>query len=216
MDEERGLCRPRESIRISRGVIAGELTGCHDRGCKAAGCADPGDGIRLPRKSAMASDHPPGDRGRHSLRRMVPNSRRRASGERLMASFKQYPDEVFGIAGQIDVWQTRGCSFPAMSAHYLARELSETAIQRGTSDARREYTAQDWLCDPAGFFFIAENYLGVFDIGDTCTDARRHAAAIELAGAKRTFAVLERVGNRGGDDRRRFSYAVEEIGRLPC
>jgi acetyl esterase/lipase len=28
------------------------------------------------------------------------------------------------------------------------------------------YVSHDWLCDPEGFFFIAENNLGVFDMGD--------------------------------------------------
>jgi acetyl esterase/lipase len=52
------------------------------------------------------------------------------------------------------------------STHILARELTENAIRESLA-AGHVYVAHDWLCDPQGFFFIAENNLGVFDMGDT-------------------------------------------------
>ena len=83
-----------------------------------------------------------------------------------------------------------------MSTHYLARELSEAAVHEA-SVAQREYAANDWLCDPAGFSFIAENNLGAFDIGDTVPMLGGTRLQVNLAGGG-AHSHLERVGNRGG------------------
>src|SRR5437868_141582 len=57
-------------------------------------------------------------------------------------------------------------AFGNISTHILAREV--TAAEIGKSlDQGRTYVAHDWMCDPAGFFFFADNNLGVFEIGDT-------------------------------------------------
>ena len=62
------------------------------------------------------------------------------------------------------------------STHILARELTEADIRESLA-SRRTYFAHDWLCDPSGFLFAAENDLGVFDIGDQ----------VELAGRTTLF-----------------------------
>jgi acetyl esterase/lipase len=49
--------------------------------------------------------------------------------------------------------------------HILARALTETEIRKSLEEGRF-YLAHDWLCDPAGFMFVAENGLGAFEIGD--------------------------------------------------
>jgi acetyl esterase/lipase len=56
-------------------------------------------------------------------------------------------------------------SFRSVSTHILARELTEAAI-RESLRAGRVYVAHDWLCDPTGFSFVANNNNGVYDMGD--------------------------------------------------
>ncbi len=56
-------------------------------------------------------------------------------------------------------------AFRHVSTHILARDLDEKDIRESLA-AGRVYVAHDWLCDPTGFSFIAENNLGLFDMGD--------------------------------------------------
>lgn len=56
-------------------------------------------------------------------------------------------------------------AFRFVSTHILARELTEPEI-RASLAAGHVYVSHDWLCDPAGFTFFAENNLGLYDIGD--------------------------------------------------
>jgi acetyl esterase/lipase len=56
-------------------------------------------------------------------------------------------------------------AFRFVSTHILARELTEPSI-RASLEAGHVYVAHDWLCDPAGFSFFAENNLGLYDMGD--------------------------------------------------
>jgi acetyl esterase/lipase len=130
--------------------------------------------------------------------------------KRLMAAFKQYPDEVYGIAGEFNVGRHEDVAFRAMSGHYLARELSQTAVQEAY-DARREYAAKDWLCDPTGFSFIAENNLGAFDIGDTVPmlGGTRLQVSLPVAAHVRLRNDSETVVE---DDGRRLSYTVKKPG----
>jgi acetyl esterase/lipase len=56
-------------------------------------------------------------------------------------------------------------AFRHVSTHILARDLNEKDIRESLT-AGRVYVSHDWLCDPTGFSFTAENNLGVFDMGD--------------------------------------------------
>jgi acetyl esterase/lipase len=56
-------------------------------------------------------------------------------------------------------------AFRHVSTHILARDLTEVDIRESLA-AGRAYVSHDWLCDPTGFSFIAENNLGLFDMGD--------------------------------------------------
>jgi acetyl esterase/lipase len=56
-------------------------------------------------------------------------------------------------------------SFRSVSTHVLALDLSEAAI-RESLRAGRAYVAHDWLCDPTGFNFVANNNNGIYDMGD--------------------------------------------------
>ncbi len=65
-------------------------------------------------------------------------------------------------------------AFRNVVTHILARELTEESVIASLR-AGRAYVSHDWLCDPAGFYFIATNNLGVYEMGD----------AIPLAGTTR-------------------------------
>lgn len=59
-------------------------------------------------------------------------------------------------------------SFRNLSTHILARELTEPAIKQALREGH-VYVSHDWLCDPKGFIFVAQNNLGVFNMGDPVT-----------------------------------------------
>jgi acetyl esterase/lipase len=52
------------------------------------------------------------------------------------------------------------------TTHVLARELKESDVIESLA-AGHAYVSHDWLCDPTGFSFVAENYFGAFEMGDT-------------------------------------------------
>jgi acetyl esterase/lipase len=111
--------------------------------------------------------------------------------ERLRRRLKQYPDEAFGAATNVQTdllarwdgatasgsatgfaWSDPGAdasplvAFRNTSTHILARELTETGVLSSLAQGHA-YVAHDWLCDPTGFTFFAANFLGVFEMGDT-------------------------------------------------
>jgi acetyl esterase/lipase len=107
--------------------------------------------------------------------------------KRLRNRFKEFPDEVF------DAFETRGGQMPGVpmdvsfrhtSTHILARELSAEAVQ-DSIERGRAYAAADWLCDPSGFTFIAENDLGAYEIGDTVPlrDGTRFVVNLPIPGS---------------------------------
>lgn len=77
--------------------------------------------------------------------------------------FKLFPDEVLDIAPSAAP-DHDPAAMRRTSIHILARELN-AAVQ--SIEQGRTYLAHDWLCDPSGFSFIAENNFGAYDIGDT-------------------------------------------------
>lgn len=114
-----------------------------------------------------------------------------AEWRRLRGKLRDYPDETLGAKADVDTgllakWDHENAAqsvtgftwsdpppgvsyeiaFRNTSTHILARELTESEVRNSLVHGHA-YVAQDWLCDPAGFFFIAENSLGVFDMGDT-------------------------------------------------
>jgi acetyl esterase/lipase len=88
---------------------------------------------------------------------------------RAEIAFKQFPDEVYAIAGR--AWlaglkeRETEARFRHASTHILARELTEADIRESLAGGHY-YLAHDWLCDPTGFTFVATNYFGAFDMGD--------------------------------------------------
>ncbi|MEO7141982.1 MAG: alpha/beta hydrolase fold domain-containing protein, partial [Bryobacteraceae bacterium] len=103
--------------------------------------------------------------------------------KKLRGRMSQQPDEVYaagaavlpGFPGRWDrefapgetsaAFNPYEVGFRHASIHILARELTESGVRAALSDGR-DYVAEDWLCDPTGFAFVAVNRLGVFDMGD--------------------------------------------------
>ncbi|HEY0457288.1 MAG TPA: alpha/beta hydrolase fold domain-containing protein, partial [Verrucomicrobiae bacterium] len=56
-------------------------------------------------------------------------------------------------------------SFRNLTTHILARELTDADVRQALRDGHA-YVAHDWLCDPTGFVFGAQNGLGAFPMGD--------------------------------------------------
>jgi acetyl esterase/lipase len=131
------------------------------------------------------------DAKRHpELLEYLENPRQR---RKLASKQKQYRDEVFAAGtGELSDYLARwdaeterhpftgiattdshigplnfpdDVSFRFISTHVLAMELSEREIRKSLRDGH-VYVAYDWLCDPAGFSFVALNPLGQFEIGD--------------------------------------------------
>ena len=94
-----------------------------------------------------------------------PPSFDRTKTRELEKQFKQHPDEAFALAGPAMFPGHWDVALRHASTHILARELSEADVH-ASWNAGRIYLAQDWLCNPAGFFFMVENSLGAYDIGD--------------------------------------------------
>jgi acetyl esterase/lipase len=63
------------------------------------------------------------------------------------------------------VFDTYEVAFKFVSTHILSRELKEDQIRQSLREGHA-YVAFDWLCDPAGFSFVARSILGVYDMGD--------------------------------------------------
>jgi acetyl esterase/lipase len=80
----------------------------------------------------------------------------------LQTRFKQFPDEVFALAGTVVAHAHDPVALRQSSVHVLARDLNDVP-----QNLNRNYAAHDWLCDPVGFSFIAENNFGAYEIGDT-------------------------------------------------
>lgn len=128
----------------------------------------------------------------------------------LKREFKQYPDEVFAMAGEPVLGTHDELAFRTSSLHVFARELSESAIEDALASGRN-YTASDWLCDPAGFYFVAENNLGAFNIGDTAPMLKGTVVRANLPVAARI--VVEHNGTQVVEaSGRQLAYEVKEPG----
>ncbi len=101
-------------------------------------------------------------------------------------------------------------AFRFVSTHILARDLTDTDI-RASLAAGHVYVAHDWLCDPAGFSFTAQNNLGAFDMGDPVplTNGTRLEARLPIP-AKIKLIHGNAIVAESSDAR--FSFIVKEPG----
>jgi acetyl esterase/lipase len=91
--------------------------------------------------------------------------------------FKLFPDEVLDIAGPAAAPDHDPAALRRTGIHILARDLGSAleSLEQG-----RAYVAHDWLCDPAGFSFVAENNFGTYEIGDMAPLMNGTALAVTL------------------------------------
>ena len=89
-------------------------------------------------------------------------------------------------------------SFRDVSTHILSRELTDPAI-RDSLRAGRVYVAHDWLCDPAGFNFIARHGAEVFTMGDRVPLGTRLEAHLPIAAGLKLIRNGEVVSQSTGD-----------------
>ena len=61
---------------------------------------------------------------------------------------------------------SRTTAFRNTTTHVLANQLTPEEILDSLKQGH-VYVSHDWLCDPTGFRFFADNNLGVFEMGDT-------------------------------------------------
>jgi acetyl esterase/lipase len=105
-------------------------------------------------------------------------------------------------------------AFRHVSTHILARELTEADV-RESLVAGRAYVSHDWLCDPTGFSFTAENNLGLFEMGD---HVPLTGLAVGGTSMRATLPIPAKVKLlRDGvvvaeEDTAKFSYAPKEPG----
>jgi acetyl esterase/lipase len=139
-----------------------------------------------------------------------PQFNTRRERKHLFSEFKQYPQEVFALAGAAGLGRHDELQFRTSSIHVLAREL--TAVSIGAAlNTGRVYTAADWLCDPAGFFFAAENFLGLYDIGD-------HAPLVPGTHLRVNLPIEAKISiEQNGKTvvettARQFNYAIKDTG----
>jgi len=105
-------------------------------------------------------------------------------------------------------------AFRHVSTHIMARELSETSIRESLA-AGRAYVAHDWLCDPTGFAFVAENNLGLFDMGDTIPMGGMAVSGVTLHAVLPVAAKVKLIhdGNVLAEaTTARFDYSPKEPG----
>jgi acetyl esterase/lipase len=155
-----------------------------------------------------------------------------ADSAHLAAKYKQYPDEAFAAANDetedfLERFETEtaehrfaGIAMPSVdpqavalrfvSTHILARNLTEQDIRESLA-AGHVYIAHDWLCDPSGFTYTAQNNLGVFDIGDPVllTNNTHVLARLPIAAKTRVLRNGEEVAAAWG---RWLDYRVTEPG----
>lgn len=101
-------------------------------------------------------------------------------------------------------------AFRQTSTHILARELTEGEIHDSLAQGRA-YVAFDWLCDPRGFFFIAENNLGVFDMGDT-VPFLKNTRLVAYFPVSAKVRLIHKGVTVAQAESSKFSYEVKEQG----
>lgn len=89
--------------------------------------------------------------------------------------------------------ESRLVAFRNTSTHILATDLRPEEIQKSLR-AGHAYVAHDWLCDPTGVRFFAENNLGVYEMGDD-VETGLLAGATEIRAAVSTPAHLKLIRN---------------------
>jgi len=105
-------------------------------------------------------------------------------------------------------------AFRHVSTHILARDLLEKDIRESLA-AGRAYVSHDWLCDPTGFSFTAENNLGLVDMGDQIPLTGLLVGATKIQASLPIPAKLKLIRNGvvvAQDTGAKFEYSPKEPG----
>jgi arylformamidase len=112
--------------------------------------------------------------------------------QRAARKQKQYPEELYGSGTEVpdllaqwdqktadrsvtafataspaeDAIVSRSVSLRNTTTHILSHERKADDVLESLRQGHA-YVAHDWLCDPTGFRFIADNNFGVFEMGDS-------------------------------------------------
>ncbi len=101
-------------------------------------------------------------------------------------------------------------SFRDVTTHILAPTLTEPAIRKSLKEGRA-YVAHDWLCDPTGFFFSAQNNLGVYEMGDRIpnTGSTKLIGLLPIPAHWKIFHNGKQIAQGQGD---RIIYDTKAVG----
>jgi acetyl esterase/lipase len=101
-------------------------------------------------------------------------------------------------------------NFREVVTHILARELTERSIREALTNGRA-FVAQDWLCDPTGFDFGANNNLGVFGMGDS-VPMLGNTRIVATTPLRATLRVLHNGEMLQQQDGTNFSLQIKQPG----
>jgi acetyl esterase/lipase len=96
------------------------------------------------------------------------------------------------------------------TTHVLARNRSDKSLQESRSEGRT-YQADEKLCQTIGFHFIANNNLGLFEIGDIAPMTRGTSITVD-APCNAHLKVLHGTGAVAEADGKHLAYEVKETG----
>ncbi len=101
-------------------------------------------------------------------------------------------------------------AFRNLSTHVLAMELRADSIRQSLRDGH-VYVAHDWLCDPEGFFFVASNDFGTYNMGDSVPllENTRLLAGLPAPAKIRLLHGGKVIQETTGED---FNFVVREPG----
>ena len=101
-------------------------------------------------------------------------------------------------------------AFRDVSTHILAADLTEAAVRTALREGRA-YVSHDWLCDPTGFYFSAQNNLGVYEMGDRIphTGTTKLQAFLPVAAHWKLIHNGKQIADGHGD---RVAHDVKQIG----
>jgi hypothetical protein len=188
------------------------------------------DGEPQTRDGVLWMAAPPGDRfPEHAAEPAIAEFAKQAlddpkQARRLAAVWNAYPQEFYAEAADawpefLTRWESSHhktsfdpyeVSLRHASLHILARDFTEPEIRASLRDSH-VYSAHEWLCDPAGFSFVAANNLGVFDIGDPVPAAgpTHFEARLPVAAKMKLFLGDKVVAETTGLS---ATFAAEDVG----
>jgi acetyl esterase/lipase len=126
------------------------------------------------------------------------------------ASLKDKVGAFASVSVPPDGIASRAVALRNTSTHILAQSLSAEDLTASLKQGHM-YFSHDWLCDPTGFRFLAENILGVYEIGDEIGLAGPTTihAGVSVPAELKLIRNGETVAQSSGTS---MDFAVKEVG----